>query len=92
MVHRADRRIGVGGEVNPSEMSRESNEGANQARILMRVPIVLLSPQGARFDISQTCNVASPLGLDRHLHELGVLLHHGLDYAQKADSVSMLRA
>lgn len=42
--------------------------------VLVRVTVVLLSPEGTGLDICKTSNVSSPLSLECHLDEFGVLL------------------
>lgn len=81
VVDRADTCVGIGGEVDPGQVSRKGNERSNQARVLVRVSyrqlirvlltIMLLSPKSAGLDVRQTGNVAPPLGLQGHLDEFG---------------------
>lgn len=49
--------------------------------VLMRVTVVLLSPQGTGLDVGETGDIAPPLGLQSHLDEFGVLLPtHQLEF------------
>lgn len=83
MVDGAHGGVGISREVDSSEMSGKRNEGSNKSRILVRVSVVLLPPERTRLDVGKSCNIASPLGLESHLDEFGILLDHGLNDAQK---------
>jgi hypothetical protein len=48
---RRSSRVSIGREVNSRLMSRESEKGSNETRVLVRVTVVLLSPEGARLDV-----------------------------------------
>jgi len=74
VVDRADRGVGIRREVDSSQVSRKGHERPNETGVLVRVPVVLLSPQSARLDVGETGDIASPFGLEGHLDELGVLL------------------
>lgn len=94
VVHGADAGVGVGGEVDPCQVAGEGDERADQAGVLVRVAwisacvrtvltIVLLSPKSTGLDVGQASDIASPLGLHRHLDKLGVLLNHSSDDAEE---------
>ena len=51
------------------------NSDLTYSRVLVGVTVVLLSPKGTGFNVGQTSDISSPLGLESHLDELGILLH-----------------
>ena len=53
--------------------------------VLVRVPIVLLSPKRTSLDIGQARDVASTGCLESHLDEFGVLFDHGLNDTEETE-------
>ena len=79
MVNGADRGIGIRWEIDSSKVSRKGDERPDKTGVLVRVTVVLLSPKGTSLNVSETGDVASPLGFESHLDKLGVLLDHSGD-------------
>ena len=50
------------------------NNNLTYSGVLVGITVVLLSPKGTGLNIGQTSDVSSPLGLESHLDELGILL------------------
>jgi hypothetical protein len=48
---RARSRVSIGREVDASLMGREGEKGADQTGVLVRVAVVLLSPEGGGLDV-----------------------------------------
>lgn len=90
VINGADTAVGVGREVDPGQTSRQRDERSNELHgqsqptsvsedttytwVLVRVTVVLLSPESTGLDVGETGDIASPLGLESHLDKLGVLL------------------
>jgi hypothetical protein len=74
MIHRAHRCVRISGEVYASELTRQRDKRSHETRVLVRVTVVFLPPQGAGLDISETGNVSSPFRLEGHLDEFCILL------------------
>ena len=78
MGDRAQEAIRVWREVDTSGISLEVKNGADERRILVREPVVLLTGPGGGLEVVERSVQRSKVGLFGHLDEFGVLDHHRL--------------
>ena len=70
-----------------------TEKGSAYTWVLVRVTVVLLSPESTGLDVGETGDIASPLGLESHLDEFGVLLqvvNIGHDTPRKSELTSIM--
>lgn len=82
-MNSTEKAIGVRGEVDTCRISLQVEHSPNERRILARKPVVLLARSGARLDVIDGAEAASPVKAARKLRKLGVLHHHRMDDPQE---------